>query len=330
MHSQRLGVSAIHRLGVRPARPDGPCLASVGMHPIQRFLGQAPAVPEAVGRRLDRVAAQWLPASMTRTAHGSPIASPIATPMPTTTTLPTKAPHATAVDPAIDPVVDVDEGSERDDGMASSIGLLRPSASRRLRLPDRSALRAVVVIALAGALIAGWMWWQGRPRPVVVAPSALAQGVPLRSDGAGDGAVPVAGEVVVHVTGAVRHPGLVRLPAGARVNDAILAVGGARSEKALASVNLARILVDGEQIVVGAPVSGAVGGSSGGSAAGGIDLNRASASDLESLPGVGPVLAQRIVDWRTANGPFRSVDELGEVSGIGDAVLAQIRASARV
>ncbi|MBU6244766.1 MAG: ComEA family DNA-binding protein [Actinomycetales bacterium] len=244
--------------------------------------------------------------------------------------MPTTVPQVAAADPAIDPVADADDESGPLDDLSSSIGLLRPSTSRRLRLPDRSALRAVVVIALAGALIAGWMWWQGRPRPVVVAPSALAEGMPLPSAGASGGAVPLAGEVVVHVTGAVRHPGLVRLPAGARVNDAILAVGGARSEKALTSVNLARILVDGEQIVVGAPNSGAGAGSTGESAAGGIDLNRASASDLEALPGVGPVLAQRIVDWRTANGPFRSVDELGEVSGIGDAVLAQIRTSARV
>jgi len=135
-----------------------------------------------------------------------------------------------------------------------------------------------------------------------------------------------AGQVVVHVTGAVRQPGLVRLPAGSRVDDAIEAAGGARSAKALGTVNLARVLVDGEQIVVGA----VPGESSGGSAESGINLNQASASQLEDLPGVGPVLAQRIVDWRTANGPFRSVEELGEVSGIGDAVLAQIRASARV
>lgn len=138
---------------------------------------------------------------------------------------------------------------------------------------------------------------------------------------------PLTGEVVVHVTGAVASPGLVRLPAGSRVNDAIEAAGGARSPKALASINLARVLVDGEQIVVGGSAS-ASGSSS--STAGGINVNSASASELEALPGVGPVLAERIVAWRTTNGPFRSVDELSEVSGIGDAVLAQIRTQARV
>lgn len=191
---------------------------------------------------------------------------------------------------------------------------------RRLLLPDRASLRAVLLIAVLAAVVVGWMWWQGRPRPVVPAPQVVAEGSALASGAAS------AGEVVVHVTGAVTSPGLVRLPAGSRVDDAIHAAGGAKNPKALGSVNLARVLVDGEQILVG--------GSPGQSAAGpvddGINLNQASASDLEDLPGVGPVLAQRIVDWRTANGPFRSVDELGEVSGIGDSLLSQIRTLARV
>jgi len=197
--------------------------------------------------------------------------------------------------------------------------------SRRLLLPDRSSLRAVLLIAVVGAIVIGWMWWQGRPRPVIEAPTVVAEGASLASGAAVGGAAP-GGEVVVHVTGAVKKPGVIRLPAGSRVDDAIDAAGGAKSDKALATVNLARVLVDGEQIVVGA-VQGAPG--SGGSATG-VNLNQASASDLEALPGIGPVLAQRIVDWRTANGPFRSIDELGEVSGIGDALLAQIRSLARV
>ena len=178
----------------------------------------------------------------------------------------------------------------------------------------------MLLIAVLVAIVIGWMWWQGRPRPVIEAPAVVAEGSSMASGEA------LGGEVVVHVTGAVKEPGVIRLPAGSRVDDAIEAAGGAKSEKALSSVNLARVLVDGEQIVVGAP-QGATG--SGGSGTG-VNLNQASASDLEALPGIGPVLAQRIVDWRTANGPFRSIDELGEVSGIGDALLAQIRSLARV
>ena len=151
-------------------------------------------------------------------------------------------------------------------------------------------------------------------------------------------------ELVVHVSGAVGEPGVVRLPPGSRVDDAVLAAGGATGEAELAGVNLARAVVDGEQIHVPVPgeetqvpaapqppggsdaVDGAD-GSSGGSdgARGPIDLNVAGASELEELSGVGPAIAQRIIDHREKNGPFRSVDDLLEVSGIGPATLEKIR-----
>ena len=157
---------------------------------------------------------------------------------------------------------------------------------------------------------------------------------------------------VVHVVGAVRHPGLVQLAPGARVADAVQGAGGATQTALLSSVNLARRLVDGEQLVVqrrGAPVivtvPGAAGGS-GGSSTGGtsgsgstvpggspavpVDLNAATVADLDALPGIGPVLAQRILDWRIAHGRFSTVDELGEVSGIGEATLARLRPVVRV
>jgi competence protein ComEA len=138
----------------------------------------------------------------------------------------------------------------------------------------------------------------------------------------------------------------VTLPAGARVADALEAAGGATGDADLAAVNLARAVVDGEQVYVPAPgeappaaadpgegaVGGGVGGS-GGPAGGGsplVDLNAADAATLETLPGVGPVIAERIVTWREENGPFTSVDELAEVSGIGPAMLAKIRDAARV
>jgi len=142
--------------------------------------------------------------------------------------------------------------------------------------------------------------------------------------------------IVVHVVGQVVHPGVVRVADGARVVDAIAAAGGALPGADLMRINLAAALHDGEQVHVPAPgesiLPGAfAAGTSGsvvGSAAGGggpVDLNRADLAALDALPGVGPVLAQRILDWRAAHGRFTSVDELGEVSGIGEKLLAQIR-----
>jgi competence protein ComEA len=123
--------------------------------------------------------------------------------------------------------------------------------------------------------------------------------------------------VVVHVVGKVASPGVVELPAGSRVLDAVEAAGGVTSSRASSTVNLARLVVDGEQIDVGADPR-----SSGGTSR--ISLNSADAQQLQQLPGVGPVIAERIVAWRTANGPFRSVAELGEVSGVGPAMIARI------
>jgi competence protein ComEA len=139
--------------------------------------------------------------------------------------------------------------------------------------------------------------------------------------------------VLVHVVGAVHDPGVVRVSAGARVLDAVEAAGGALRKAQLALVNLARPVVDGEQIRIpvrgetvppGPASSGAVAGPSpAGSSP--LDLNTADATALEALPGVGPVLAGRIVQWRTGNGRFTSVDELAEVQGIGERLLEGLR-----
>lgn len=154
--------------------------------------------------------------------------------------------------------------------------------------------------------------------------------------GAGTG-----GGLLVHVVGAVEKPGLVTVPDGARVADALQAAGGATGRADLTAVNLARTVVDGEQLYVPrpgepAPVSapgpagtpGMPGGAAG--AAGTVDINTADAAGLEALPGVGPSIARAIVEWREANGPFASVDELEDVPGIGPATLDEIRDSARV
>jgi competence protein ComEA len=186
---------------------------------------------------------------------------------------------------------------------------------------------------LLGALllVVGYWWWQGRARPVVTIPDPVASA----------GALPDAqslGEVIVHVRGRVVDPGVFALPAGSRVIDAIEAAGGVRAGASIGDLNLARILVDGEQVAVG--VKGTRDASSGSVAAapgaeapttdGLIDLNAATAAELEELPGIGPVIAERIVQWREDNGPFTDVEVLGEVSGIGDALMAQIRPRVRI
>jgi competence protein ComEA len=174
------------------------------------------------------------------------------------------------------------------------------------------------------------------PAPSGPLPTAPAPG----SAGAADGGL------LVHVVGEVAEPGLVTVPDGARVADALEAAGGTTRKADLTAVNLARAVVDGEQLYVprpgeqvpgapapgaGAPASGTGGpGASGGSTPATVDINTADAAALEALPGIGPSIAQAIVEWRDANGPFASVDELEDVPGIGPATLAEIRDSARV
>lgn len=186
----------------------------------------------------------------------------------------------------------------------------------RVRLdPGRRGAVALVLVALLAALVAGGVALRGRPQEVPV-PVVEAAGLPL--PGASAPGEP-SGQVVVAVAGKVRSPGVVRLPAGSRVDDAVRAAGGATEGVGL--LNLARVLVDGEQVLVGVePPPGAAPAAGGGAPGGGLlDLNAATAGDLDALPGIGPVLAQRIVDWRTENGRFASVDQLREVTGIGEA-----------
>lgn len=137
--------------------------------------------------------------------------------------------------------------------------------------------------------------------------------------------------VVVDVAGKVRRPGIATLPVGSRVVDALKAAGGARRGVDLTSLNLARVLVDGEQVLVGIEAPGGVAGSaasgtgsSSGEAGPMVNINLATQSELEELPGVGPVTASAILQWREEHGPFTAVDELLEVSGIGDATLADM------
>jgi competence protein ComEA len=214
-------------------------------------------------------------------------------------------------------------------------------------------LALLVAVAVVLGIRVAWASSSAKPESIAAAahgpPGGLmSRTVPAAFASSGPTVPPTAASVLlVHVVGQVRSPGVVRLPAGSRVLDAVKAAGGALRSADLNHLNLARVVVDGEQIVVpkpgevlpaagasGAPGTGAGAagqGSTGGGPAGGlVDLNTADAAALDSLPGVGPVLSQRILDWRTQHGRFSSVDELGEVSGIGDKLLAQIGPKVKV
>lgn len=199
--------------------------------------------------------------------------------------------------------------------------------------PGRRGAAVLVLVALVAAAGVGAFVWHGRPRPEPVPPPAVLAG-PDPAAPAGPSASTAA--LVVAVTGRVRHPGVVTLPAGARVIDALKAAGGPLPGADLALLNLARKVADGELVVVGVPGSVPAGSDASGTAAGGapggspIDLNAATPADLDTLPGVGPVLAQRILDWRTKHGRFVSVDQLADVPGIGESRLAQLRDLVRV
>jgi competence protein ComEA len=173
----------------------------------------------------------------------------------------------------------------------------------------------LALLTVAGSRIAGLGASQS---PTAVAPLAR-----LDESGGADGAA--APQLVVHVVGAVRRPGLFEVKEGSRVADALSRAGGPTRKADLSAVNLAAPLADGQQVVVPRrlPPGAATGTSS--VAGGKVSLAVATVDDLDELPGIGPVTAQKIVDWRTAHGPFRSVEDLDDVPGIGPARIEQLR-----
>jgi competence protein ComEA len=235
-----------------------------------------------------------------------------------------------------------------------------PARQRTVRLPtaligarwgpSRAAVLGVIIVVALGSALLGLrvIWAQSHSGGTVLAPrgDSPTSATVVRSGAGSDGSADPLGNgsptpapparegrasVVVHVVGQVRRPGVVKVPVGSRVCEAIAAAGGPTRAADTGRVNLARVVVDGEQVRVPAPgeavesssvPTGSAPGRPGGVK---VPLNTADVATLDALPGIGPVLAQRIVDWRTEHGRFATVDELGEVSGIGDKLLAAVR-----
>ncbi|MFF2625778.1 helix-hairpin-helix domain-containing protein [Kitasatospora griseola] len=195
----------------------------------------------------------------------------------------------------------------------------QPRLPLRFRLPAAFALdrRAVLGLAVLLVLAIGYAaqhFWLGRPHPVAVPAISIADSTTdLATEGAPThhSARP---SLVIDIAGKVQHPGLRTLPAGSRVADALTAAGGPIPGTDTSPLNLARPLTDGEQILVG--VENVIGGVPA-APAGPVSLNHSSAEQLDSLPGVGPALAQRILQYRLTHGPFQSLDQLRHVPGIG-------------
>jgi competence protein ComEA len=211
---------------------------------------------------------------------------------------------------------------------------------RELSLDPREILGLVVIGALLAVGVGFW-YVRSLPKPVSIeAPSGSLGSGPQPGPSVTPTTPPAL--LLVHVAGWVVRPGVYELRQGDRVIDAIERAGGARRGADLRSINLAAVLVDAQQIVVmkagsgtsatsTGPVATGAGGSSGSTPGQElIDLNTATPEQLETLPGIGEVLAQRIIDYREEHGPFSSIDELLDVSGIGDARLEDLRSEVTV
>ena len=228
-----------------------------------------------------------------------------------------------------------DPAGDDSDGRPAGVGRHRaPGAAVRWD-PGRGGVRSLWLVGLLAALVLVTWTWLDRPRVEPVPPPPPRSAAPTAPATAA--ASPTVGEVagtatpvVVAVVGLVARPGLVTVPTGSRVADAVEAAGGLLPGTDPASVNLAALVTDGQQIAVGVPgvaasaplPSGGAGAGAGGS--GPVDLNSATVQELDALPGIGPVLAQRIVAHRDEQGPFRTVDQLDDVPGIGPTIFAEL------
>ena len=198
----------------------------------------------------------------------------------------------------------------------------------------------ITVLLMLGMITAGWLLLRARPVAVASPGEVVTLSTPTQTAVSGTPSPSKrASKIVVHVLGAVRRPGLVRLPESSRVQDAIDAAGGMTHRADPGELNLAQLLNDGQQVVIGTsrdPAGevrdqpGSAGTASAASPTGAVDLNRADQSQLEQLPGVGPVTAQAILTWRQQHGRFNRIEELQEVDGIGPKTYAQIAPHVRV
>jgi len=191
-------------------------------------------------------------------------------------------------------------------------------------------LKVVVALIVAAGVLLSWWLLSARPRTSEPEPVRLTAQTDRQSAASTNA-------LVIDVEGKVKHPGIVTLPRGARVHHAIARAGGVVDGADTANLNLARVLADGEQVIVGAaPAAGgsaAVGAASGTTAGattsaqggGRVSLNSATLEQLDTLPGVGPVTAQAIIDFRTSHGGFQRVEDLLDVKGIGEATLADLK-----
>ncbi|MHC8496454.1 MAG: helix-hairpin-helix domain-containing protein [Actinomycetes bacterium] len=202
-----------------------------------------------------------------------------------------------------------------------------------LRLWTPAAARAAGVAVAVLLVILGWWWWQGQPRSLEsLAPPAsevLVTGAPLTgAESSVSEFAPSETPITVHVIGRVRNPGIYSLPSGSRVAAAIEAAGGLSSGADRIKINLARQLSDGEQLRVRRSLTGDLSSAATGAdspSVGLININTADIAALQQLSGIGPVLAQRIVDWRETHGQFADVEVLSEVAGIGPVLLTSLR-----
>ena len=211
----------------------------------------------------------------------------------------------------IEPVVDEQHDPPAPPGTMPQLARARITQHIRFHPREAGALAVLGFLLLIGA---GLAYMRARPAAAVPPPGGAV------SASASASSAP-ANAIVVDVVGAVRKPGVYDFAQGARVIDAVRAAGGFLPDAEPEAINLARPLVDGEQVVVlkkgEAPAGASAGGGSAQQPGGKVNINSATASDFENLPGIGPVLAQKIVDYRDQHGPFRSIQDLMKVSGIG-------------
>lgn len=273
-------------------------------------------------RRHSGAAELRLRAALRDRVHLAPARSLLADPEPASEPAPAPTVSAAAPPPATPGSVTAEPLADFTPIGASLLAL--PTALRGGILdPRRKGALALAGLALVAAAAAGGLALRARPQATRL-PRPVQRVEPVASSSAKP---TLSAVLVIDVAGAVRRPGLQRLPAGSRVADALAAAGGVTPGTPTTDLNLARKLVDGEQVLVGmrARAAAAAGPAAGAAGSGPINLNTATPAELDTLPGVGPVLAQRIINWRDEHGGFASVDQLREVEGIGDRTFGSLR-----